>query len=139
MRSRMMGFMLGALVAGTLPGGWALTALAGPEARHDGVVETVDLQARTLTLSELAGGGAKRTLRLVVSPDATIVRSEPLPADQVTDLERPFKDTPVGLADVRPGDFVVVERSGAAKDPAVRVVMVTFGSTPSSQPASAAR
>jgi hypothetical protein len=141
MHSRVMVFMFGTLVAGALQGGWVPAALAGSDARHDGVVEAVDVQARKLTLSELAAAGAKQTLKLVVSPDATIVRSEPLPADQVTDLDRPFKDTQIDLADVRPGDFVVVEPPGAAKDPAVRSVMVTFGSTstPSGPSAAAAR
>jgi hypothetical protein len=141
MHLRVMVFMFGTLVAGALQGGWAPAALAGSDARHDGVVEAVDVQVRKLTLSELAAAGAKQTLKLEVSPDARIVRSEPLPADQVTDLERPFKDTPIDLADIRPGDFVVVELPGAAKDAAVRFVMVTLGSTstPSGQPAAPAR
>ena len=141
MHLRVMVFMFGTLVAGALQGGWAPAALAGSDARHDGVVEAVDVQVRKLTLSELAAGGAKQTLTVQVSPDARIVRSEPLPADQVTDLERPFKDTPIDLADIRPGDFVVVQLSGTAKNPAVSSLMVTFesGSTPSLPAPPAAR
>src|SRR5262245_20371551 len=126
MRTRVMALMLGALLAGTLEVGWARSVLAGTESRHAGQVVKVYLQTRIRILSELAEGGAPRTLHLRLSPGATIVRSEPLPADQITDLERPFKDTPIDLSAVRPGEFVVVELSGTGKTGEVSSVMVTF-------------
>ena len=131
MRTRVMVLTLGALLVSMLGVGWAPPVLAGPEPRHAGQVEAVDVQNRLLTLSELAEGGTMRTLHVRISPQATVVRSQPLPANQVTDLARPFKDSAISLSDIRPGDFVVVELFGTGKKAEASSVTVTFerGST----------
>jgi hypothetical protein len=126
MRHRVMVLTLGAMLVGMVAGGWAALVRAGTASRHDGEVEAVDLRTRTLTLSELAEGGTARTLHVQVPPNATIVRSERLPADQVKELEHPFKDTPLRLSDVRPGDFVVVELSRTGKRAEASSVTVTL-------------
>jgi hypothetical protein len=41
------------------------------------------------------------------APDADVVLSERV--EPVTDFSRVWRDTPISLGDVRPGDFVVVE------------------------------
>lgn len=132
MRHRAMVLTLGVLLVGMVERGWVLSAVASVARRHDGTVEAVDLRTRTLTLSELVESGAMRTLHLRILPNAAIVRSEPLPTNRVTHLDHPFKDSPISLSDVRPGDFVVVELSGTGKEPEARSITVTFepGSMP---------
>jgi hypothetical protein len=126
MRHRAMVWMLSALLVGVVETGWVVSILAGAERRHDGTVEGVDVRTRTLTVSELVEGGAMRTLHVRIPPNVAIVRSEPLPSNQVTDIKYPFKDSPISLSDVRPGDFVVVELSGTRKKPEARSITVTF-------------
>jgi hypothetical protein len=126
MRHRVKVLTLGMLLTGILAGGWAPLVRAGAASRHDGEVEAVDLRTRMLTLSELAEGGTARTLHVRIPPNTTIVRSERLPTDQVKELEHPFKDTPIRLLDVRPGDYVVVELSRTGKRAEASSVTVTF-------------
>ena len=45
-----------------------------------------------------------------MAPDARVVLS--VRDDQAEDVTRPFKDTVIDLAEVRRGDYVVVERRG---------------------------
>jgi hypothetical protein len=96
--------MLGALLA-ALPVIPAGAATAGQ--RHDGTVSAVDRKSGTLTLDELGVGGRPQMLRVRVAPDTRVVLSERIP--QATDAQHEFKDTPITLAAIHPGDFVVVD------------------------------
>lgn len=105
----------------------ASLALIAPAAapageRHAGTVLAVDPQARTLTLDEFGAAAERRALRVQVPPKAIVLLSERNPASR--EVGDAFRDRTIALADVRVGDFVVVELSD---DPAVaRLVMVTL-------------
>jgi hypothetical protein len=97
--------------------------------RHSGTVVSVDPAARTLVLHELVEAGRPRRLHVRVPAGAAVVFSERLPDEQVTRLDAPFADRRIELADVRPGDFVVVEggAKGAAADASAVVVTLRGG------------
>jgi hypothetical protein len=84
--------------------------------RHSGTVTAVDPQARTLIVEELAEEGEVKHLRVLVAPDTQLLLSERIPDREVTDFARIFRDTPLLLSQIRPGDFVNldVERSDGA-------------------------
>ena len=87
----------------------ALGVMAGAVAagqRHAGSVVAVDA-AGGLILDELGVAGVRRTLKMSVAPNAEVLISER--EEPVSNLYRPFKDTVISLAEVRPGDFVVVD------------------------------
>ena len=63
-------------------------------------------------------------LRVELAPDARVVLSER--NDRAEDLSHPFRDTVISLADVRRGDFVVVEMRGPEGKALARSVVVTF-------------
>jgi hypothetical protein len=128
MRHSVTVLALSVLAIGVYESWEAPAALAGGGARHSGTVVAVDPQARTLILSELADGGKVQTLNIQIGPEARLVRSERLP--EVADPEHPFKDTAIGIADLRPGDFVVVELSDAVKGPVADSVSVTSPAGP---------
>jgi hypothetical protein len=108
--------LLGGLTAAAVPVG----AHAGE--RHAGTVLAVDVQARTLIVDEYRANGERRALRVQVPGDALVLQSERNAASRdVTDV---FRDSSITLADVRTGDFVVIELS---EDPDVaRLVMITW-------------
>ena len=90
--------------------------------RHAGTVLAVDPQARTLTVDEFGAGGERRALRVQVPRDAVVLWSQRNQTGR--DWKDAFRDSTIGLGDVRIGDFVVVELSD---DPDVaRLVMVTL-------------
>lgn len=95
--------------------------------RSTGVVLSVDPQARMLLLEDREVAGAVGRLRVEVAPDARIVLS--VRDDQAEDLTRPFKDTVIDLAEVRRGDYVVVERRGPEGKELARSVVVTLRPT----------
>jgi hypothetical protein len=108
---------LGAVLLVAAAGG----ALAAGE-RHAGTVLAVDPQARTLTLDEFHVNAERRALRVHVPREALVLISERNQSGR--DLKDAFRDRTISLADVRVGDFVVIELSG---DPEVaRLVMVTL-------------
>lgn len=83
---------------------------------------TVDVQARTLTVDEYRANGERRALRVQVPENALMLQSERHAAGR--DVTDAFRDKSITLADVRTGDFVVIERS---EHPDVaRLVMVTW-------------
>jgi hypothetical protein len=95
------------------------TAVAQPAVvasgeRHSGTVTAVDPKARILIVEELAEEGKVKHLRVLVAPDAQLLLSERIPDREVTDFARLFRDTPLVLSQIRPGDFVNldVERNG---------------------------
>jgi hypothetical protein len=113
----------------------AVAAVAQPAVvasgeRHSGTVTAVDPQARTLIVEELAEEGKVKHLRVLVAPDAQLLLSERIPDREVTDFARLFRDTPLVLSQIRPGDFVNldVERSGETL--VARSITVTLRSEP---------
>jgi hypothetical protein len=91
--------------------------------RAAGVVLSVDPRARVLVFEERGAAGAER-LRVELAPDARVVLSER--DDKAEDPSHPFKDTAIGLSDVRRGDYVVVEMRGPEGKELARSVVVTF-------------
>lgn len=90
--------------------------------RHAGTVLAVDSQARTLTVDELGANAERRALRVQVPREAAVVLSQRNQSSR--ELKDNFRDSSISLADVRVGDFVVVELSD---DPEIaRLVMVTL-------------
>lgn len=88
----------------------ALGVTAGAAAageRHAGSVVAVDAAGRGLTLDEFGVAAVRRTVKIRLAPDALILISER--EEPATNLYRTFKDTPISLAEIRPGDFVVVD------------------------------
>lgn len=108
-----------ALVAGLAAMG-AGVAPAGE--RRAGSVLAVDAEARTLTLDEFGANAERRALRVQVPREAVVLLSQRNQAGR--DAKDSFRDSTIALADVRVGDFVVIEMSG---DPEVaRLVMITL-------------
>ena len=93
--------LLVALALGVAAG----TVAAGE--RHAASVIAVDAAGGGLMLDEFGVAGVRRTVKMRVAPDAEVLISER--EEPVTNFYRPFKDTPISLAEVRPGDFVVVD------------------------------
>ena len=90
-------------------------------ARRAGTVLAVDPQERTLTVDEFGANAERRALRVQVPRDARVLVSKR--NQSARDLKDAFRETSISLADIREGDFVVVELSA---DPEVaRLVMVT--------------
>jgi hypothetical protein len=75
-------------------------------------------------VEELGVAGVRRELRVRVAPDARIVMSERVNDTTVT--SPPFRDTPMALETLRPGDFVVVEAAPAEGVQVARAVTVTL-------------
>ena len=88
---------------------------------------SVDPKARMLLLEDRGVAGVAGRLHVEVAPDARIVLS--VRDDQAEDLTRPFKDTVIDLAEVRRGDYVVVERRGPEGKELARSVVVTLRPT----------
>jgi hypothetical protein len=108
-----------ALVAGLVTVG-AGAAPAGE--RRAGTVLAVDPQARILTVDEFGANAERRALRVQVPREAVVLLSQRNQAGR--DARDSFRDSTITLADVRVGDFVVVE---LAEDPEVaRLVMITL-------------
>jgi hypothetical protein len=92
--------------------------------RSSGVVLSVDPGARALVLEDRGAGGEALRLRIEVAPDARVARSER--AERAEDPSRLFTETAMSLADVRRGDYVVVERHGPEGKEVASSVVVTF-------------
>ncbi len=108
-----------AVVAGLVAMG-AGVAPAGE--RRAGSVLAVDPQARTVTLDEFGPNAERRALRVRVPREAVVLLSQRNQAGR--DVKDSFRDSTITLADVRVGDFVVIEMSD---DPDVaRLVMITL-------------
>jgi hypothetical protein len=90
--------------------------------RRAGTVLAVDPQSRTLTVDEFGANAERRALRVQVGREALVLLSQRNQAGR--DLKESFRDSAITLADVRVGDFVVIELSD---DPEVaRLVMITL-------------
>jgi hypothetical protein len=91
-------------------------------ARRSGTVLAVDPQGRTLTVDEFGANAERRAFRVQVPRDALVLVSER--NQSARDLKDAFRESSISLADIREGDFVVVELS---VDPEVaRLVTVTL-------------
>ena len=112
--------LLGAVVVAGLAAMGAGAAPAGE--RRAGTVLALDPQARTLTLDEFGANAERRALRVQVPREALVLLSQRNQAGR--DVKDSFRDSAITLADVRVGDFVVIEMSD---DPEVaRLVMITL-------------
>jgi hypothetical protein len=92
--------------------------------RTSGTVLSVDSRARLVVLEERGAGGAVSRLRVELAPDARVAVSERDPRAQ--DPTHPFRDTTIDLAEVRPGDYVVVQTQGPEGKELGRSVVVTL-------------
>jgi hypothetical protein len=92
--------------------------------RSSGVVLSVDPRASMLVLEDRGTAGDAGRLRVELAPDARVVLSER--DDRAQDPSSPFKDTVISHADVRRGDYVVVERRGPEGKELGHSVVVTF-------------
>ena len=119
-RSRLGPLLAGAVLVTGLAAAGVDTAPAGE--RRAGTVLAVDPQARTLTLDEFGANAERRALRVQVPREALVLLSQRNQAGR--DVKDAFRSRSITLADVRIGDFVVVEMSD---DPEVaRLVMITL-------------
>jgi hypothetical protein len=112
------------LLAAVLVAGLAaMGAGAAPAGeRRAGTVLALDPQARTLTVDEFGANAERRALRVQVPREALVLLSQRNQAGR--DVKDSFRDSAITLADVRVGDFVVIEMSD---DPEVaRLVMITL-------------
>ena len=118
--SGLVRFLAGAaLVAGLAAVG---TGVAPAGERRAGTVLAVDPQSRTLTVDEFGANAERRALRVQVGREALVLLSQRNQAGR--DAKESFRDSAITLADVRVGDFVVIELSD---DPEVaRLVMITL-------------
>lgn len=113
------------LLAGALVAGLAAIGVGAAPAgeRRAGTVLALDPQARTLTLDEFGANAERRALRVQVPPEALVLRSQRNQGGR--EVKDSFRDSAITLADVRVGDFAVIELSD---DPEVaRLVMITLG------------
>ena len=122
LRARRLGpafAVVGVLLAGCLA---LVPRVISAGERHAGTVLAVDPQSRTLTVDEYVANAERRALRVQVPQDALVVFSQRNPSG--LDVRTSFRDRTISLADIRVGDFVVVELSA---DPDVAsLVMVTL-------------
>jgi len=75
--------------------------------RRAGSVVAVDPGGRGLLLDEMGVAAVRRTIEIKLAPDAAVLISERV--EPVTNFYRTFTDTAITLADIRPGDFVIVD------------------------------
>lgn len=115
------------LVAGLVLADVSLVAAQGSE-RHSGTVMFVDPAGRTLALQELIENGRPRRLDVRVPEGAAVVLSERIPDEQVARLDAAFAERPIDLAEVRIGDFVVVEGAARGGMATASTVVVTLRS-----------
>ena len=105
--------------------------------RHSGTVVSVDPAARSLVVKELVQEGRPRQLVVRIPGGAPVVVSDRIPDEQVSRFDAVFVDKAIDLADVRPGDFVVIEgpaRGDMASAARVIVTLRGTGGTPAAAP-----
>jgi len=118
-------FGLGLALAGAaLVAGLVAAGVGGAQAgeRRAGTVLAVDPQARILTLDEFGANAERLALRVQVPREAVVLLSQRNQGGR--DLKDSFRDSTITLADVRVGDFVVVELSDVPE--VARLVMITL-------------
>jgi hypothetical protein len=95
---------IGLLVIGMM---LVVGGVVSAEGRHAGTVVSVDPVSGAMKLDELGLAAVRRTFDVKVAPNAEVVLVERV--EPVRDLNQAWKNTPIRLEDVRPGDYVVVE------------------------------
>lgn len=88
-----------------------VVTVAGAAGRHSGTV--ISVSSNRLVLDELGAAGKEQRLTLRLTPDTKVmltVRNE-----KAEDFDHVFTTTSISAADIKPGDFVVVELSGGRK------------------------
>ena len=108
-----------ALLAGLLA---VVLGPAGAGERRAGTVLAVDAQSRTLTVDEFGANAERRALRVQVPREAVVLLSQRNQAGR--ELKDAFWESTITLAEIRVGDFVVIELSG--EPDVARMVMVTL-------------
>jgi hypothetical protein len=102
------------------------SALLAAGARHSGVVATVDATGRSVVVNELAEEGRPRRIEVQVPPQARLSLVERVVDELAPQKEGEFKERTIELADVRPGDFVLVEGTQQGRQVIADVVTVTL-------------
>jgi hypothetical protein len=95
---------IGLLVIGMM---LVVGGVVSAEGRHAGTVVSVDPVSGAMRLDELGLAAVRRTFDVKVAPNAEVALVERV--EPVRDLNQAWKNTPIRLEDVRPGDYVVVE------------------------------
>jgi hypothetical protein len=108
---------LTALIVVCVVVGTAAGALAqGADTRHSGRVVAVDPSARTLRIEEMkawTGPGTRAVeLSLKLASDAQLLSVAREPGASLAGWLNAWREAPIGLDAVRPGDFVTVTTSG---------------------------
>ncbi len=93
---------------------------------HAGKVIAVYPEAYTLVIIESLAGEKVRQWPVKVEPGTEVVMSERIPDSMVTDFRSPFRDTPIALTEIRPGDSVTVEAIRKGGKAVASSVKVTF-------------
>jgi hypothetical protein len=111
MKPRAVLFVTG-IVVGVLAGGHA----EGADMRHSGRVLAVDPHARTLRIEEMKAwtgpGTGTVELSLRLASDAQLLSVAREPGASLAGWMNAWREAPIGLDAVRPGDFVTVTTSG---------------------------
>jgi hypothetical protein len=113
------------LVVGLIFADFSPVVAQGSE-RHSGVVVSVDPAARKLVLQELVEAGRPRRLDVRIPEGATVVLSERIPDEQVSQLDAAFVERTIDVGEVRPGDFVVFEGAARGGTATANTVVVTL-------------
>jgi hypothetical protein len=123
--------LLVAVIGGVLVGAVATTPALGAARRHTGTVMTVDPAADAFVVRELAEGGKPKTLSVRVGPDTRIILSERLADGEIKDPFYPYHDLKIDLADLRSGDYIVIESTQVRGVEIASEVIVTLREEPS--------
>jgi hypothetical protein len=99
------------------------TTSAASATRHDGTVEAVDVATGRLVIREYGARARAFDFPVHVSADARIVVSQR--NERASDVQHAFIETPVRLADIKPGDFVLVDVTGRGAHARAHSVVVT--------------
>jgi hypothetical protein len=103
-------------VAGIVVGILAAAPAQGADTRHSGRVLAVDPSARTLRIEEMKAwtgpGTGTVELSLRLASDAQLLSVARAPGASLAGWLNAWREAPIGLDAVRPGDFVTVTTSG---------------------------
>ena len=122
-RAVLIGLAAAVLLAAPIATLGAISGRAHAGARQAGTVLAVDAQTRSLTVDVYGENGERRAVRVQVPADARVLQSQRAAAPG--DFRGAFREIAISLADVRAGDFVVIEMSTDHPEVA-RLVMVTL-------------
>jgi len=106
---------------------WLCPTAAPAGMRHAGTVSLMDGSTGTLTLDEYWVNGQRRELKVRITADTLVVRSER--NEFFTGLTDMFTTTAIRARDLAIGDFVVVELVETAPENVASLVMVTLPAT----------